>query len=469
MIAFLILVASARPAQAAPAAGCAALAGRWSWFNGFTVTIVAEGSAEGASVLAKCETLDLAQRRYVIRWVNGFVDTLVLSRDGNTLDGTNAHGIRVFGARMGTSSSTSARDAKCEALAGRWNWFIGPPLVIREDGTLDNGFLSGRCDGIDLSQRRYAIRWQNGVIDTVALSADNSRLDGLDNLHIPVSGTRANATAKNDKLVIDTPPALVPIPERASSVAVVIGIGNYREPEIPKLPYAQRDAEIVSKYLQNVAGIRPENLRFISDDRATLSDINDAINNWLTRRASENSTVFIYYAGHGAVDPSTGDTFLVPYEGSPESPSTRLYPLKQLYESLEALKARDVTVFLDSCFSGGGRSISMRGRPIVITSTAPETQLQKVTVLAAAQGNQISSDLDSAQHGLFTYFLLSGIRGEADTSRDGWVDLNELYDFVRQKVQSTAISELNRDQVPALLGPPDVEHRAKNLKLFKMK
>jgi len=148
-----------------------------------------------------------------------------------------------------------------------------------------------------------------------------------------------------------------------------------------------------------------------------------------------------------------------------------MYSLKRLYEKLGALKAQNVTVFLDSCFSGGGRSIAMKGRPIVINSNAaqaPSASSPNVTVLAAAAGNQVSSDYDRTKHGLFTYYLLKGMRGEADTTKDGWIDLAELSNYVRDKVRSTAVSELNREQTPVLTGGPDLEIR-KNVKLFRMK
>ena len=145
-----------------------------------------------------------------------------------------------------------------------------------------------------------------------------------------------------------------------------------------------------------------------------------------------------------------------------------MYPLNRLYEQLEALPAKDITIFLDSCFSGGGRSIAMRGRPIVITTNNVSMNSRKLAVLSAAGANQVSSDLDRAGHGLFTYFLLRGIRGEADTNRDGWVDLYELSGFVKSNVQSTAVSELNREQTPVLWGGSGVEARAKNLALFRI-
>jgi hypothetical protein len=269
-------------------------------------------------------------------------------------------------------------------------------------------------------------------------------------------------TVLSEVVDVDYPPALVPLPERNTSVAVIVGISNYRDSGIPKLPYAGRDAETFAKYLENVGGIRKENIKILSDDHATRSDIEDAIENWLPLHVTETSHVYFYYAGHGALDAANGDQYLVPYEGSPDSPSTRMYAMKRLYEKLGQLKAQNVTAFLDSCFSGGGRSIAMRGRPIVIEGTVSYS----VSVLAAAGANQVSNDYDRTRHGLFTYFLLKGMRGEADTSKDGWVDLGELSVYVRDRVRSTAATELSREQSPVLNGGADLEAK-RAVKLFK--
>ena len=269
---------------------------------------------------------------------------------------------------------------------------------------------------------------------------------------------------------VDSPPAPVAIADRSTSFAVVIGISNYREqPTVPRLPYARHDAETMVKYLETVAGIPRTNIRMIADDRATLSDIVDTVERWLPQRATENSSIFLFYAGHGSIDPATGETYLVPYEGHPDSPATRMYPVNKLYNALEKLRSREVTVFLDSCFSGGGRSIAMKGRPIVIEAPRATLSTSKISVLAAAQGNQVSSDFEKRNHGLFTYFLLKGMGGAADSSRDGWVELGELYDFVSKNVQSTALSELDREQTPVLIGRPETDRQTNAQKLFRFK
>jgi len=75
----------------------------------------------------------------------------------------------------------------------------------------------------------------------------------------------------------------------------------------------------------------------------------------------------------------------------------------------------------------------------------------EVMVLAAATGTQISSDYDKAGHGLFTHYLLAGLQGEADADKDGLVTMKELFPFVRTRVATTAVDELNREQTPVLL------------------
>ncbi|MCX5835385.1 MAG: hypothetical protein NTX62_00110 [Deltaproteobacteria bacterium] len=112
---------------------------------------------------------------------------------------------------------------------------------------------------------------------------------------------------------------------------------------------------------------------------------------------------------------------------------------------------------LDSCFSGAkGRSVASEGaRPLVMSMESPSLTVGKVTVVAASTGSQISSDYDKVRHGLFTYYLLRGIRGDADVEKHGVVNLGALYHYVRTKVSEKASLEFNRDQTPVLL-PSDV-------------
>lgn len=236
------------------------------------------------------------------------------------------------------------------------------------------------------------------------------------------------------------------------SYALVIGIGNYREKIIPEIKFATRDAEVTAKYFEHLSGIPKNNIKVLTDDKATKSDLEAYLEDWLQKRVTENSKVFIYYAGHGAPDPLGKDAYIVPYEGHPDFPS-KLYPLSKMYDALNRLPAKEVIVMLDSCFSGAkGRSVTSEGaRPLVISLGAPVLAGGKISVIAGSTGSQISSDFSRARHGLFTYFLLRGMRGEADTEKIGVVDLGSLFAYVRRNVSEKALVEFNRDQTPVFL------------------
>ncbi|HAH05906.1 MAG TPA: hypothetical protein DCM05_05140 [Elusimicrobia bacterium] len=256
----------------------------------------------------------------------------------------------------------------------------------------------------------------------------------------------------SDINVDDVPPRIQGGP-RGENAALVVGIMGYREKSIPQVKYAVRDAEVMAKYLENLGGIQPENLKLLTNETATKSDIEAYLNDWLPRRVGKDSTVFVYFSGHGSPGPQGQEAFLVPYEGHPDFPS-KLLPVKQVYEALAKLPAERVVVMLDSCFSGAkGRSVAGAGtRPLVTTAAEPEGAAGgKLVVLAAGTGGQVSSDLDKAKHGLFTYYLLKGMRGEADADGDGQVTVGELYEYARVQVSREASRELNRDQTPALL------------------
>ena len=250
---------------------------------------------------------------------------------------------------------------------------------------------------------------------------------------------------------VDTVPNLKRGTKERDAVALVIGISKYRDEAIPQVLYAKRDAQMMAAYLVAVGGVSRSKIKLLTDEGATLSDVSAYVEEWLPRRVSKDTTVFVYYAGHGTPNVATGKAFMLPYDGHADF-QNKLYSLERLYENLERLPAKEVVVMLDSCFSGAtGRSVLPTGaRPVGIAIENPVLASKKLTVLAASTGTQISSDYDKEQHGLFTYFLLKGLRGEADSDANGTVEVHELYGYASKKVASVASEEFNRDQTPVL-------------------
>ena len=94
-----------------------------------------------------------------------------------------------------------------------------------------------------------------------------------------------------------------------------------------------------------------------------------------------------------------------------------------------------MTVFLDTCFSGDirGDTRLIAGRPLNIK--LQERSLPAgFTFLTAAGGDQIAKPLKEAQYRMFSYFLMKGMVGDADTNNDTAVTAKELNAFVRQNV-----------------------------------
>ena len=101
-------------------------------------------------------------------------------------------------------------------------------------------------------------------------------------------------------------------------------------------------------------GYPEENVITLINEQATKSDFEKYIEEWLPKNIESNSSVFIYYSGHGAPNTKTGDAFLVPYDGDPNFIEKTGYLLKKLLRYSLKLQAKEVIVALDSCFSGAG-------------------------------------------------------------------------------------------------------------------
>ncbi len=237
---------------------------------------------------------------------------------------------------------------------------------------------------------------------------------------------------------------------------IVVGIEQYRE-KLPKADFAARDATLMGEYLTKVLGYPEENVVIRLNERATRTDLAKYFEEWLRNNVEADGSVFVYYSGHGAPNTKTGEAYLVPYDGDPSFVETTAYPVKQLYAALDKLPAKEIVVVLDSCFSGaGGRSVLAKGaRPMGIALANTVASTGKAVVFAASSGDQISSTYDEKGHGLLTYFFLKGLQGEGDTNKDGVIELEELYQYVKPQVQRVARKQYNTEQTPQLLASQD--------------
>jgi hypothetical protein len=232
--------------------------------------------------------------------------------------------------------------------------------------------------------------------------------------------------------------------ERPDDLAVVVGIDQYSD--LPAAPYAERDAAAVKAHLLAL-GVPERNIAYLTGSKAGRSSIEKYVEHWLPNLVKDDSRVYFYFSGHGAPDVKSGGSYLVPWDGDASFLETTGYPVKRLYARLGALKAREVLVAMDTCFSGaGGRSVLPAGvRPLVTRAEKLEVG-PTVVSLTASSGQQITGVEDAQGHGAFTYYLLQGLNEES-----GDKSVRALYDYLKPRVEDAARRQ-NRDQTPGLIG-----------------
>ena len=241
---------------------------------------------------------------------------------------------------------------------------------------------------------------------------------------------------------------------RKNAYAIVIGIEHYRQ-KLPRADFAMHDAQTVTEYLAKVLGYPEENVVMLLNEHATNVDLVKYFEKWLPNNVEKDGTVFVYFSGHGAPNTRTGDAYLVPYDGDPSFIDETGYSLRRMYDALGKLPVKQIIIALDSCFSGaGGRSVIAKGsRPLVMNLQNNIILPKNVMVLAASSGDQTSSTYDEKHHGLFTYFMLKGIKNEDVVKQDGSIDIAGLYGYVKPQVERVARKQYNNEQTPQLIEP----------------
>ena len=212
--------------------------------------------------------------------------------------------------------------------------------------------------------------------------------------------------------------------------AVIVGISDY-EGTSSDLRYSSVDAEL---FYNNLKSAMPTecskgDVRLLLNAQGTEEAIANAITE-VFAKAGPSDYVIFFFSGHGS---NAG--YFCPYNirsGQVQHTFVR--------DNFFNSKAKYKVCFADACFSGD----------LVDQSGSSLSQLQgdKIALLMSSKSYQTSMETASIEQGYFTYYLIKGMKGEADKSGDNYVTLAELFLYVKEEVADATKNQ----QVPVVFG-----------------
>lgn len=239
------------------------------------------------------------------------------------------------------------------------------------------------------------------------------------------------------------------------AVAVVIGISRYQNRDVPAVDYGKRDAAVMKQYLVSLLGFDERRIIELYDHEASLAAFKrvfeEQLPNWVR---AEKSDVFVYYSGHGVPDPESQEAFFAPYDCNPTYAKSTGYKVKEFYKRLAKLKARNVTAVIDACFSGSSdKGMLLKGvSPVFIKVENPLAAMENGIVFTSSTAQQVASWYHDKKHGLFTFYFLKGLRGDANLNGDKKITVEEMERYLNTHVPDQARYLNNREQTPQVMG-----------------
>ncbi len=218
-------------------------------------------------------------------------------------------------------------------------------------------------------------------------------------------------------------------PLEAKVYAVVVGVERY-DGTVTNLQSAVDDAEKMYRFL--LRSNPAENIILLKDNRATKQNILYAME--IFKKARPEDLILFYFSGHGAPN------FFCPSNISGGKMALWHTEIKNAFRKS---KARAKLCIADACYSGSIRS--RRAKP---SGNAQTNDGNNVIVFMSSRKDETSVESRQRQAGLFTYYLLRGLEGQADRDRNRQITAYELYGYVRQQVKLASGSQ----QTPVMVG-----------------
>ena len=316
---------------------------------------------------------------------------------------------------------------------------------------------------------RYGVVWCRSCVQISGhLSLkDVRRVEEAGNLELcstppremPRPGSANGNVVKSFSRIRELYRAMPTMPEDEDAIAVIIGNATYEN--LPEARTARNDAGAMYFFLTEHMGFRQDQVIDLRNaSRADLERVFGPVpgsDGELKRlvRSRPKAKVFVYYSGHGAVNATQDESYLLPVDAEPYREERRGYPLSTLYANLATSGAEQVVVLLESSFGRDhGNYILPPNIPETKRSALPEKPQAPLTVLVSADRGQRALMDPEYDVGLFTRYLVEGLAGNADLAPvgngDGEVDSAELYAYTAAMVRLGARKTFGLLQSPKL-------------------
>lgn len=258
-----------------------------------------------------------------------------------------------------------------------------------------------------------------------------------------------------DDLASATPPALaiaVRRPPDPGRWALLVAVGRFDDPSVTSLPFAPNTVTRLEERLQKRYRMARDNL--IKLTNPTRFEMEQTFKELpaLTKQAHE---LIVYVLTHAYVD-ETGVPYVAPRDFRYLNMAESGIELKWLITQLENCGGSQKLLLLDVCHPGKGADlVSQPSSTEIVQRLSPPGRrlpMRTVTTIASCSPGERGVFDSEDQVGLFGRELAAAYGGEADTNRDGRIDVPELFAFLQQRVPSAA-KALGSAQTPRLFLP----------------
>ncbi|MBS0164508.1 MAG: hypothetical protein JSR29_00325 [Nitrospira sp.] len=249
---------------------------------------------------------------------------------------------------------------------------------------------------------------------------------------------------------VDQLPSTLAAFKEPKAVIITIGVGRFRDEQVPVVSHASHDAAVMAEYFHAIGNVPRERMRVLLDRQAQYADLEETFERWLRKRADAATDLYVFFSGRALIDGPNGTVSLMAYDGAP-SGQTGLYPLRRLQEAIQRLPVRRAVVFFDvSLDPVPGVDLATISRPDWESGLSDARKDVEMWMVGNRKLQEAQAH-EQGKHGLFTYYLLRGLQGVADLNRDETVTAGELCTYARSQVIQITTEQLRSKQEPLCL------------------